>query len=196
MRSTLEPKSPRDAPTFSECVVGYRTWFADSHVTLWPIAKRRRPWVPGVNEARCKPGSWPSLRFEWSLHHGRRVLEPVPEHRAPDPDCECGLYSLRYPPARWQDDPRYGAPPHVIGAVASWGLIQVHPTGFRAEYACVVSLAYHPGADPEKRAALERIAHRYRADLVPVAELERAASRHGTPLPDTLPAQPAEPGRA
>jgi hypothetical protein len=33
---------------------------------------------------------------------------------------------------------------------------------------------------------LERIAARYRVELVPLGELEQVASVHGTPLPDTL----------
>ena len=76
--------------------------------------------------------------------------------------------------------------PRVIGAVASWGALHVHDDGFRAEHACVVSLAYHAAARPEALAVLERIARRYRVDLVPLDELEEAASRHGTPLPDDL----------
>lgn len=74
----------------------------------------------------------------------------------------------------------------MIGAVASWGRMQVHDTGLRAEYACVVTLAYHETIAPGALERLGRIATRYRVELVPLAELEEAASLHGTPLPDTL----------
>jgi predicted secreted Zn-dependent protease len=62
--------------------------------------------------------------------------------------------------------------------------LQVHDTGFRAEYACVVTLSYHGTADA--LTVLRAIASRYRVDLVTLAELEQAASRHGSPLPDDL----------
>ena len=74
----------------------------------------------------------------------------------------------------------------MIGAIASWGQLQVHRDGFRAEHACVVTLAYHPGTHPDALTTLEQIAARYRVELVPLAELEQAASRHGTPIPDSL----------
>jgi hypothetical protein len=80
----------------------------------------------------------------------------------------------------------------VIGAVASWGRLQVHGAGFRAAHACDVTLAYHAEVDEQGRAALNRIAERYRVEAVPVDLLEQAATQHGSPLPETLPA-PAEP---
>src|SRR5439155_1374472 len=175
-----------DVLTFVECVSGYRAWLADARDQLWPISDCRRPWVPGINTARCNCGEGSRLRLGWSLAGGHRVLEPAPEHPAPAADCECGLYSWRRPRRRWRDDPVRASLPRVIGAVASWGALYVHDDGFRAEHACVVSLAYHAAARPEALAVLERIARRYRVDLVPLDELEEAASRHGTPLPDDL----------
>jgi hypothetical protein len=64
--------------------------------------------------------------------------------------------------------------------------MQVHGDGFRAECACIVALAYPPGTGPQARARLERLASRYHVELVPLAEIEQAASSHGSPLPDTL----------
>ncbi len=64
--------------------------------------------------------------------------------------------------------------------------MQVHNDGFRAEHACVVTVAYHSQTEPHAIDALRRIAARYRADLVALDELEEAASRHGSPLPDTV----------
>lgn len=186
MSDAVKPSEPRDVPTFSECVVGFRAWRADTENRLWPLHSTRRPWSPGVNTARCNCGTSNSLRFEWAWHEGRRVLEPAPEHEAPDSDCVCGLYSLRHPRKAWFDTPAWNASRHVVGAVASWGHIQVHSAGLRAEHACVVSLAYHPDTAPDGLQALERIAERYRVELVPLVELELAASRHGTPLPESM----------
>jgi hypothetical protein len=56
----------------------------------------------------------------------------------------------------------------------------------RAEYACIVALGYHRDTPPDVLAALEPIAIRYRVELVPLAELEHAASQYGTPLPANL----------
>jgi hypothetical protein len=64
--------------------------------------------------------------------------------------------------------------------------MQVHATGFRAEHACVVALAYHAGATSQARTQLDRIAARYGVDAVPLAELEDVARRFGAPLPDTV----------
>jgi hypothetical protein len=68
--------------------------------------------------------------------------------------------------------------------VASWGLLHVHDAGFRAEYACVVTLAHRADIDAPSFAALAAIARSYRADLVPLAMLEQAAAEHGAALAD------------
>jgi hypothetical protein len=192
MNPTAEVRDPASVPTFSECVIGYRAWRADEHLQLWPLRSARRPWIPGINTARCNCRSPGCLRFEWSWHEGRRVLEPAPEHVAPTDACVCGLYSLRRPRRVWYEAPPprasgvVGVPLAVVGAVASWGHLQVHDAGFRAEHACIVTLAYHPKAPPEVLATLREIAARYGVELVPLAELEQAASCHGTPLPEGL----------
>lgn len=98
----------------------------------------------------------------------------------------CGLYSWRIPPPIWFERAGQSSPPRVIGAIACWGRMQVHNDGFRAEHACVVTLGYHEETSAQARAVLERIAARYRAELVPVGELVHAAQRHGSPLPDAL----------
>lgn len=197
MSETQQPESPQYVPTFVECVIGYRAWHADTRHRLWPLHSARRPWQPGINVARCSCRTLSSLRFECRWHHGRRILEAEPAHPAPDPHCACGLYSWRRPRSSWYQPPKPGAPLLVVGAVASWGRLQVHKDGFRAEHSCVVTLAYHPDAPPGGLDQLQRIAARYRVDLVRLDELEQAASRHGTPLPDRLmPQSPMPPPEA
>ena len=186
-QGSAEPE-PEDVPTFTECVIGYREWRVDVDDQLCPISSAQLPWLPGANTASCD-GRTPGLRFEWIEHHGERVLVPAPRHLAPHPQCECGLYSWRRPLPDWYQRPRCSL---VLGAVASWGRLQVHHDGFRAERACVVTLAYHPDTRRNALEALGRIATHYRADLVPLDDLERAACRHGTPLPDTV-GPPASP---
>jgi hypothetical protein len=177
-----------EVATFSQCVIGYRAWAADHDGQLWPLSSQRRPWNPGVNTARCNCDSRTSLklRFECSRKDGRLVLESAPEHVAPEVQCECGLYSWRRPRSIWRSEPQYRSAEAVCGAVASWGRLLVHADGFRAEHACVVTLAYPQGASRGAIKTLTAIAARYRVELVPLAELGQAASRHGAPLPDSL----------
>lgn len=181
-----------EVPTFSECVLGYRAWGIDGQGRLWPISDKCSPWEPGVNTARCNCRVTGALSFDWSWRDGRRVLEAHPRHAAPDPDCRCGLYSWRRPPRRWAHDQRLASGTRVCGAVASWGQIQVHGPGFRAEHACVVTLAYPVGTGVEEMQTLERVAARYGVDLVPLDQLQEAASRHGSPLPDSLGSEPID----
>lgn len=180
-----------DVPTYGLCVIGYRAWRADAHGRLWPISDSRRPWVPGIHTARCNcDDDHEHLRLEWSTFDGKPRLEPAPSHRAPHAGCECGLYAWRHPLAAW-DDPARATPPRVVGAVACWGLLQVHGDGFRAEHACIVTLAHHDDVEPGALATLRTIARRYRVDLVRLADLEEAARQHGSPLPDEVRPSPA-----
>lgn len=167
---------PWDVPTFSKCVIGYRSWIANTRDRLWPLHTTRRPWLPGINVARC----------DSQIRVVEVLLGPAPGHVAPDAACHCGLYSWRRPQEAWHNEPLWVTTRQVFGAVASWGHIHVHATGFRAEYACIVVLGYHPRTPPDAVAALERIAARYRVELVPLEYLEQAAGRHGAPLPEAL----------
>ena len=101
----------------------------------------------------------------------------------------CGLYALND-----SGDARL-ALGDVWGAIAAWGSVQVHRTGFRAELACVVALAADEAADAERRWRLEAVARAYGVPLVPAGELEAAALVHGSPLAfDGLPAsRPSSP---
>ena len=186
MTGASQSVSAADIPTFSECVIGYRAWRADDEGLLWPVYSRRVPWLPGVNTARCTR-SWShrlALRWLWG-ERDLAVFGAATKHDAPAQDCACGLYSWRRPMQRWFEHPALCTPPRIVGAVASWGRLQVHADGFRAQRACVVTLAY-PDHVPRAPSSLGRIAERYRADVVPLSELEQAASRHGTPVPEAL----------
>lgn len=158
MTCALGARECRDIPTFSECVLGYRAWHTDPEDRLWPLFATRRPWLPGINTARCNCRTANSLQFEWSWHDGGRILEPAPQHPAPEQDCVCGLYSWRRPAKRWYEQSDLSSPPRVIGAVASWARIQVHDAGFRAEHACVVTLAHHEEVFGEPLRKLKRVA--------------------------------------
>jgi glycine cleavage system H lipoate-binding protein len=150
-----------DAPDFVEAVVGYRAWHIEDDGLLRPWTFTALPWQPGANRAVC----------------ARDV-----RHAPPVADCMCGLYALTDPADRRLD---FRAD-QAVGAVAAWGDLEVHRTGFRAEHACVTALALPDRAAFEQREALARAAERYRVPLVAADRLSDEALRHGAPLPDDL----------
>ncbi|MBI5106142.1 MAG: SCP2 sterol-binding domain-containing protein [Solirubrobacterales bacterium] len=156
------------APDFVEPVLGYRAWHVDDDGLLRPWTFTALPWAPGVNTAVCARDK---------------------RHAPPVADCMCGLYALSEPGDRrlhLQGD-------QAVGAVAAWGELEVHRTGFRAEHACVVALALPEKPLDEHRERLARAAARYGVPLVPASLLSAEAQRHGAPLPADLwgPAWPA-----
>lgn len=69
-----------------------------------------------------------------------------PPHEAPSNGCGCGLYGLH----------PWAAEPHgdVYGVIEAWGRVELHATGFRAEYARPVALFSHR-RDPASQALAE-----------------------------------------
>jgi hypothetical protein len=175
-----------ELPTFSECVVGYRSWNLRDDGQLWPLREHRTPWQVEVNTARCDCGTSDRLHFEWSIIDGRRVLEPAPLHDAPAESCTCGLYSVRRPATEWEQEIAFLNADRVAGAVASWGRIQVHGTGIRAEHACILALAVPERAGLAAAQKIERAAARYGVDAVALTDIEIAAAEHGSALPDEI----------
>jgi glycine cleavage system H lipoate-binding protein len=149
------------APDFLEAVVGYRAWHVEEDGLLRPWTFTALPWQPGANRAVC----------------ARDV-----RHAAPVADCMCGLYALTDPADRRLD---FRAD-QAVGAIAAWGDLEVHRSGFRAEHACVTALALPDRAGFEQREALARAAERYGVPLVAADRLSDEALRHGAPLPDDL----------
>jgi hypothetical protein len=177
-----------DVPTYTECVIGYRRWTIDAFGQLRPVTLSRAPWQPGVNTAECR---W--REFQDHAHTFRLgALEPKrPDpglHAAPGPSCECGIYAMhelsrlavrnRYPADEYLAN---GVP--VVGAVAAFGRLEVHESGFRAEKAAVVALATVEGMGPKARALVEHVAAQYGVPCVPIELLEAEALQHGSPLP-------------
>jgi glycine cleavage system H protein len=156
------------APDYVEAVVGYRAWHVGDDGLLRPWTFTALPWAPGINRAVCARDA---------------------RHVPPVADCMCGLYALSDVADRRLD---FRAD-QAVGAVAAWGDLEVHRTGFRAEQACIVALALPDRAGVDQRDRLERAAARYGVPLVPAAGLSAEALRHGAPLPDDLwaPAWPA-----
>jgi hypothetical protein len=165
------------APDFVEPVLGFRVWTVRSDGGLYPYSHLELgAWSAGQNTAVCS-------RFPPPTEDG-----PIP-HDAPDANCRCGLYAFRSlgnQGLRFYSHEGATASP-VVGAIAAWGDLQVHRTGFRAQHACVLALASHPRMAACERALAERAADRYGVPLVPWRRLERQASQHARSLPDIRP---------
>src|SRR5689334_22146483 len=142
------------APDFIEPLIGFRAWHLDPDGALVPWSLQGAgAWQPGVNTAVC--------------HAGRK-------HRPPASRCMCGLYAL----ASSRDDRLHGRDGQIVGAIAAWGDIELHRTGFRAEHAAIAALAPPYG----RHEAAQRAAARYEVPLVELDELEVTARGHGRPV--------------
>ena len=155
------------APDFAEPVAGFRAWLVDEEGQLRPVSMGSS-WEPGVNKAVCH-GIWP----------GRA------KHSPPHTDCQCGLHAFHNPANR---DLAGGG--YALGAIAAWGEIDVYRAGFRAEYGCVVALAYREESTIRHFRRLQAAAERYGVNLVEYDDLLGEALRYARPLPrDALPRQ-------
>jgi len=105
-------------------------------------------------------------------------------HRAPEPDCACGLYAVRAPAGAvrylvGRDDP--DVVHRVVGQVALWGLTIEGEDGWRAAYAAPVRLLVPAGRTDGRPVAAgavaEALAAQYglRADVVDADEPSRLA---------------------
>jgi hypothetical protein len=181
-----------ERPTFGQCVIGYREWKLDDGWLLRPITADGA-WRPGVNHARCRRGTnfWLSTTTAWSISATADPEADAEEHEAPASGCDCGLYALHDPPDLTFD--------RVLGAVAAWGNLEVHSSGFRAEYAQVVALVLPTRAqltaagrigDGPDYADPTDAARIYGVPLVALEDLRREAERHGEPLPRSARPEP------
>lgn len=110
-------------------------------------------------------------------------------HKAPDGRCSCGLYALH----PWNADhcdyirrPASSGALTVVGLVEAWGRVQLHPEGFRAQYARPKEIALI-GADatsPYGR-IVQELASDHRAELLvvaDVADLKKVCQQRGLGL--------------
>lgn len=130
---------------------------------LWGYAQRY--WTGGRNVARCS------------------IYTNKDGHHAPGKACSCGLYALHEADSLV----RAGGNRHeALGAVVAWGQIEVHPHGFRAQYAQPVVLAYDEGAGPDSVERIFRIADKYGIRAVALDDLGEAAKEFGIAVPGEM----------
>jgi hypothetical protein len=157
------------APDLAEPVLGFRAFDVCEDGRLISVTGHGTVWRPGVVTAYCRrPG--------FSSH-------PAPAH-----DCTCGLYAYT------ELDPRLKQGERCIAAIAAWGNMEVHETGFRAQRACVLALAATPAADLLQRRLIFASAERYGVPAVPLRHLEAEGLRHARPLSRALVREPGADG--
>lgn len=185
--SEAPSQEPEQPPlTFSECVIGYRSWLVDAMGQLRAVTMTKQVWTPGVNVAKCCPndtGTGMTVVYASSF---TAYSEPPLDHSSPHGDCHCGLYAyndFKIQQPNWTSDCDESGRLFAVGAIAVWGDLRVHADGFRASHACPVALAYPSSIGERARTVLERVADEYRVALVHVDTLQAEAEQHGTPLP-------------
>jgi len=151
------------APDLIHPVVGFRLWRLEEGA-LWSPYFRER-WSRGRQTATCRATS------------GREHAGPSPAHT-----CTCGIYAWYRPCPRLASACNADL---VGGAVVLWGLMELHATGMRAQYATVVALAL-PLSHGAKRRRILAVADALEVLTVPARELRATASEHGAAIPREL----------
>lgn len=170
---------PESAPDLTRKVLGYRLFMArGEHRTRLASVGVPNVWRPGVNDARCL------LPPEFAGGHGR-------PHRAPDPQCACGLYAYHRPMAVWGTR-EYGFDAAgglctVAAVTLSWGRIELHHDGVRAEHAEILALITYPD-HRRQLARVQTIAQAYGVRCMTEEEVRDLdhMRRFGEPVPEQL----------
>lgn len=203
-RSALAPPSPpsgasptRPQPELIRSqnkLIGYRGWTLDGY-KLGSANRRQHGgyWTIGPNKAECRK----TARATFLANGDAAAVPSDSEHDAPHPDCECGLYA--YFDIHRENNP-HNLKPDVWGAVVAWGRVEVHQSGFRAEYAEPVAFGYSPRDAYEDVRRIEAVAGELGLPFVTFDELEAEALKHGQlvteemrPVPPLI-APPRQPG--
>lgn len=156
-------------PLFSQAIAGVRAWEVRETerdgplLGAWAVGQI---WQPG--------GPIHATCVARALRRPRPHQRRPTAHLAPDPECACGIYALhpQHLGTRMELLERLDRcdPAGVLGATKSWGRVEVHGEGFRAEWARVTAL-YRTGAEGEVSAAcIARLAGAYGARVVDLRE--------------------------
>ncbi len=111
-------------------------------------------------------------------------------HRSPGHRCGCGLYALHPSPKSASEvftvEDGHGLPAEIAGLVEAWGRVEVHETGFRAQFARPVALILHRDqAGTDWAELVGRAARAYRAEVLLVGgpkEVAKYCREHGLGL--------------
>ncbi len=149
------------APDSHQLILGWRVWGLEMTGALTAIAAGSGPWAAGVNEARC------------------HLLDT--RHRAPGRGCVCGFNALHRPPLEYMHDRGY-----ALGAIGAWGDVDIYRTGFRSQFACVLSLVEDGDQGSIHEAKLAKAADRYEVPVLDLEDLHRYALGYAAPVTQAL----------
>lgn len=117
-------------------------------------------------------------------------------HKAPDPQCVCGLYAYWWPVRDWADTTEVSVPVkpwgftnclRFWGAVAVSGRVHHCRYGVRAERMTMLALAKLPtGTTKARSVKLRESASLYKVDILPWPELKEYASQFGRLAADPI----------
>lgn len=173
-------------PDLIQPVIGFRTFCSDDGL-LRSSGAGDAIWDPDVTIAECEGfDKVHALAFYESSGEPAKAKTP---HPAPDKNCGCGLYAYHKPAHLFAAVGLFGPrPSRIKGAIAAWGRMEIHPTGFRAEKARVVALALDDlcAGDPKRREQIEQLACIYGARAVPSYLLTEEAYKYGIATPKKL----------
>ena len=165
---------------------GFRAWTLDGY-RLRSANPAGGFWTAGVNKAECRRSAYDRvapLPPLWPVAAGGEGRQGRSVHQAPHPGCRCGLYAWH----RASDLGRF--PVHgdelVYGVVLSWGRIEVHPDGLRAQYAEPVVLAFDEGQSYRHVRHVQAISSELGIPTVELEDLDETARAYGEPVPDEL----------
>lgn len=130
-----KPK-PLEKATATEVIVGYRVWplkrsfpegyrltAVNTHFdgTVTPYEKLT---------AECKKNVYDGSNIYVMMGMSMPTKDQPKTHKAPDPDCACGVYAYKCSvPVEHSDTP------FVVGEVNLWGRVIEHEDGYRAQFA-------------------------------------------------------------
>jgi hypothetical protein len=182
------------APDLTRKVIGFRAWkLKDGRLHSHGLGDAL--WLPGPQRALCKRRQIVQVRQQQGIAMWQDPINPeeIASHPAPDPDCECGFYALhglRQAASQAIAVLRTGQQSCVVGAVAAWGLLEVHESGFRAEWVEPLAIAIPDDLflwkGEEAKAEVVRVAEEYGLAFVSLHELEEKAKEFGDVVPASL----------
>lgn len=135
MSRAIEGFNAEETALFMEPFLGWRGWQWNSD-TKRLCSLNGIEWIPGEE-----------LHAYCTHTHGSQG-----DHKAPDPDCNCGIFSMKNVLDLHRHVGRGNDRTLVIGTIKVWGDVIVGTHGFRGEYAMIDAL-YVPCSDAEQQKA-------------------------------------------
>lgn len=184
-RMTDTPPLEEIFPEVPGKILGWRSFRIDKDDILSSLFINSGKWMPGVNKAICKFNNNQQEVYNVITGEFSFLEDPfaLPDHDAPHSDCHCGLYGYHEYNLNLQQGNNI-----CIALILAWGEIDLHSTGFRAEYAEIKALVYNNGSPDswENKYIVTKIAKKYGVPAICIDDAEREAELIGLPIDVSL----------